>query len=54
VAQALASFSTNLPAQIGLPETETDSKAKRRAEIIKWLEEITKEQQRLIQELSKQ
>jgi uncharacterized membrane protein (UPF0182 family) len=54
VAQALDSFSSNLPAQMGLPETETDSKAKRRAEILKRLEEIIKEQQRLIQELGKQ
>jgi uncharacterized membrane protein (UPF0182 family) len=54
VAQALESFSTNLPAQIGAPETITDSQAQRRAEILKRLEELVKEQQRLIQELGKQ
>jgi len=55
VAQALESFSTNLPAQIGAAETGTtgtDSKAIRRTEILKRLEELVKEQQRLIQELS--
>jgi uncharacterized membrane protein (UPF0182 family) len=54
VAQALENFSTNLPAQIGVSETVTDTKAQRRAEILKRLEEIVKEQQRLIQELGKQ
>lgn len=55
VAQALENFSTNLPTQIGLPaETENDTKAKRRAEILKRLEENIKEQQRLIQELGRQ
>ncbi len=56
IAQALDNFATNLPARVDLPETETDTdtRAKRRAEIIKRLEEIIKEQQRLLQELSKQ
>lgn len=54
VAQALDNFSSNLPAQIGVTGPEPDSKAARRAEILKRLEEIVKEQQRLIEELSQQ
>jgi uncharacterized membrane protein (UPF0182 family) len=54
VAQALENFSTNLPTQIDAAETVTDSKVQRRAEILKRLEEIIKEQQRLIQELGRQ
>lgn len=54
IAQALENFSTNLPAKLDAVTPETDTKAERRAEILKRLEELVKEQQRLIQELGRQ